>query len=313
MIALDRVGLGTSAIGNLYAELSTAEALSTLDAAWEAGTRYFDTAPHYGAGVAERRLGTFLRDRPRDSFVVSSKVGRLLRPGTGPAEGFAGAAELTRVRDYSADGVYASLAESLERTGLDRFDILFIHDPDDHWDAAVGQAYPALERLRAEGAVRAIGAGMNQARMLTRFVAETDIDCVLVAGRYTLLDRTAGDELLPSCAERGVGVIVGGVFNSGVLADPGPAAHFDYRPAPAGIRARVAALTALCSRYDVALPAAALQFPLRHRAVTSIVVGARTPAEVARNAEHLATEVPSELWTELDAIWRSHEGSPRLR
>jgi aryl-alcohol dehydrogenase-like predicted oxidoreductase len=301
VIALDRVGLGTAAIGGLYAELSDENALSTLDAAWRSGTRFFDTAPHYGAGVAERRLGAFLRDRPREEFVVSSKVGRLLRPGTGPSHGFDGAPELARVRDYSADGVYASLAESLERTGLDRFDVLFIHDPDDHWAEAVGQAYPALERLRAEGAVRAIGAGMNQAEMLTRFVAETDLDCVLVAGRYTLLDRTAADELLPLCAKRGVGVIVGGVFNSGVLADPGPDAHFDYGPVPADVRARVSALAAACARHGVALPAAALQFPLRHHAVTSIVVGARTPAEVAQNADHLATGIPSALWAELDA------------
>lgn len=279
-------GLGTSAIGGLYEDLDDRTARATLEAAWAAGTRYFDTAPHYGAGVAERRLGSFLRDLPRAEFTVSTKVGRLLRDGE-------------RVRDYSADGVYASLAESLERTGLDRFDTLFIHDPDDHWAEAVGAAYPALEKLRAQGAVRSIGAGMNQAEMLTRFVRETDIDCVLVAGRYSLLDRSAAAELLPACEARGVDVVVGGVFNSGVLAAPGPDAHYDYRPVPPDVRQRVDALAASCARHGVPLPAAAVQFPLRHKAVTSIVIGARTPEEVTQNAAYLDVAIPEALWAEL--------------
>ncbi|MFI5610040.1 aldo/keto reductase [Amycolatopsis sp. NPDC051903] len=284
------VGLGTAAIAGLYEDVGETTARATLEAAWATGIRYFDTAPHYGAGIAERRLGAFLRDKPRDEVVVSSKVGRLLRPGDGG---------LVRVRDYSADGVYASLAESLARTGLDRFDTLFIHDPDDHWEDAVGAAYPALARLRAEGAVRRIGVGMNQAGMLTRFVAETDLDCVLVAGRYTLLDRTAAAELLPSCAARGVEVVAGGVFNSGVLADPGPGAHFDYRPVPPDVRAKVDALAAACARHGVPLPAAAVQFPLRHKAITTLVIGARTPDEVEQNAAHLTTPIPAALWSEL--------------
>ncbi|HYQ68195.1 aldo/keto reductase [Actinophytocola sp.] len=296
------IGLGTAAIGGLYEELDDATALATLESAWSAGIRYFDTAPHYGVGVAERRLGAFLRRKPRHEFTVSTKVGRLLRPGTGGTEGFPGATELVRVRDYSAAGVHASLAESLERTGLARFDTLFIHDPDDYWDEAVGAAYPALARLRAEGAVGRIGVGMNQAGMLARFVAETDIDRVLVAGRYTLLDRSAAAELLPLCASRGVEVVVGGVFNSGVLATPGPDAHFDYQPAPPVVRQRVALLADACARHGVALPAAALQFPLRHHAVTSVVTGARTPAEVEANAVHLATEIPDRLWAELDEV-----------
>lgn len=299
MTPLDRTGLGTSAIGGLYEELDNATAQATLEAAWQVGTRYFDTAPHYGAGVAERRLGEFLRGKPRAEFTVSSKVGRLLRPGTGAREGFPADTELVRVRDYSADGVYTSLAESLDRTGLDRFDTLFIHDPDDHWADAVGAAYPALAKLRAEGAVRSIGVGMNQAAMLARFVAETDIDCVLVAGRYTLLDRSAEAELLPLCEARGVDVVVGGVFNSGVLAAPDQNAHFDYRPAPPEVRARVAALAATCARHGVALPAAAVQFPLQHKAVTSVVIGARTAEEVEQNAAHLAADIPDALWEEL--------------
>lgn len=287
------VGLGTSAIGGLYEDLGDAAARATLEAAWAAGTRYFDTAPHYGAGLAERRLGAFLRDKPRAEFTVSSKVGRLLRSGE---DG------LVRVRDYSADGVYTSLAESLDRTGLDRFDTLFIHDPDDFWETAVGAAYPALARLRDEGAVRRIGVGMNEPKMPSRFVAETDLDCVLIAGRYTLLDRSAAVELLPLCETRGVDVIAGGVFNSGVLADPGPDARFDYLPVPPDVRAAVEALAAACARHGVALPAAALQFPLRHKAVTALVIGARTPAEVEQNAAHLTTAIPDALWSEIDAL-----------
>ncbi|WP_312871796.1 aldo/keto reductase [Amycolatopsis acididurans] len=283
---LPEIGLGTSAIGGLYTELDDETAAQTLRAAWESGTHYFDTAPHYGAGVAERRLGEFLKDVPREQCIVSTKVGRLLRGET-------------RIRDYSAEGVYRSLAESLERTGLDRFDILLIHDPDDHWDQAVGEAYPALARLRDEGAVRAIGAGMNQSEMLARFVTETDMDFVLVAGRYTLLDRGAAETLFPLCLERGVGVIAGGVFNSGVLADPGPDAHFDYRPVPREIRARVDRLAAACAAHDVPLPAAALQFPLRHKAVSSVVIGAGTPREVAANAEYAELDIPESLWAEL--------------
>lgn len=298
-LKLSRVGFGTSAIGGLYTAMTDESAAETLGAAWTEGTRYFDTAPHYGAGLAERRLGSFLAGK--GDFVVSTKVGRLLRPG--PAadgdEGFYGAPPLVRVRDYSADGVYRSLAESLERSGLDSFDILFIHDPDDHWEQAVGEAYPALARLRAQGAVKAIGVGMNQSAMLARFVAETDVDCVLVAGRYTLLDRDAELELLPLCVERGVGVIVGGVFNSGILARPDPDARFDYAPAPPAVRRRVTELARTCTAYGVPLATAALRFPLRHKAVTSVLIGARTPAEVAENSAALAMDIPEELWAHL--------------
>ncbi|HET6500418.1 MAG TPA: aldo/keto reductase [Amycolatopsis sp.] len=298
-LEVTRLGFGTAAIGGLYSALSDEAAAQTLAAASASGIRYFDTAPHYGAGLAERRLGSFLGGQ-RD-FVVSTKVGRLLRPGevADGHEGFHGAPPLIRVRDYTADGIYRSLAESLDRTGLDAFDILLIHDPDDYWEQAVGEAYPALARLRDEGAVKAIGAGMNQSAMLSRFVAETDIDCVLIAGRYTLLDREAEEDLLPRCADRGVGVIVGGVFNSGILADPGSRATFDYEPAPPAVRRRVAELAETCARHGVPLAAAALQFPLRHKAVSSVLVGARTPAEVAESVAGLAVDIPEELWAQL--------------
>ncbi|HST65908.1 MAG TPA: aldo/keto reductase [Mycobacteriales bacterium] len=301
-VPVDRIGFGGAAIGGLYEPVGEQQAAGTLAAAWSAGTRFFDTAPHYGAGLAERRLGAFLRTRPRDDYVVSTKVGRLLEPTDGPGEPdvFRGAPALVRRRDYSADGVRRSVAASLERTGLDRFDVLLIHDPDEHWEQALSGAYPALERMRAEGTVRAIGAGMNQTAMLVRFVRETDVDCVLVAGRYSLLDRSAAAELLPLCQQRGVGVLVGGVFNSGILAAPGPDATYDYRPAPAAVLDRAVALRDRCAAYGVPLAAAALQFPLRHPAVTGIVVGARSAAEVEANAALATLPVPAELWAELD-------------
>jgi aryl-alcohol dehydrogenase-like predicted oxidoreductase len=297
------MGFGAAAIGGLFAAVSADQAAATLDAAWATGIRYFDTAPHYGTGLAERRLGGFLRGQPRHEFTVSTKVGRLLVPGDGRADpdGFHGDPGLVRHRDYSAEGVYRSLADSLERSGLDRFDVLLIHDPDEHWQDARTGAYPALDRLRSEGAVRAVGVGMNQTSMLARFVRETEVDCVLVAGRYSLLDRSAADELLPLCRERGVGVLVGGVFNSGVLADPGPGATFDYAPVPGPVLERALALRGRCTAHGVPLAAAALQFPLRHPAVTGILVGARGPAEIAANDQLATLPIPAALWAELGA------------
>jgi D-threo-aldose 1-dehydrogenase len=308
-VEVTRVGLGTGPLGGLFAAVSDAQATAALAAAWEAGIRYFDTAPHYGAGVAEARLGAFLGSGspPRAEAVVSTKVGRLLRPDPAsdpasgvPQDGFHGVPPMIRVRDYSADGVRRSLAESLERSALDAFDIVFIHDPDDHWEEAIGHAYPALAALREEGAVRAIGVGMNQSAMLTRFVAETDLDCVLVAGRYSLLDRTAATDLLPLCAERGVSVLVGGVFNSGVLADPRPGAAFDYTPAGPELLERAREMAHRCAAHGVPLAAAALQFPLRHPAVTGVLVGARSAREVTENAAHAATVIPEALWEQLE-------------
>jgi D-threo-aldose 1-dehydrogenase len=303
---VSRIGLGTAPLAGLFSAVGDEQATATLDAAWTAGLRYFDTAPHYGAGLAERRLGTFLADtgRPRAEFTVSTKVGRLLVPGDAALgdEAFHGERGLVRVRDYSAEGVYRSLAESLERSGLEAFDTVLIHDPDDHWEEAVTGAYPALARLRDQGAVRAIGAGMNQTAMLTRFVTETDLDCVLVAGRYSLLDRSAAEVLLPLCAEREVGVLVGGVFNSGILADPSPGATYDYAPASDDVLRRARSLAERCAAHGVPLAAAALQFPLRHPAVTGVVLGARSPLEVTENIAHAAAKIPAELWAELDAL-----------
>ncbi|WP_244943305.1 aldo/keto reductase, partial [Streptomyces inhibens] len=235
-VPVTALGFGAAALAGLYTPVSEETAAATVEAAWDVGIRCYDTAPHYGLGLSERRLGEALRTKPRDSYTLSTKVGRLLEPHTGGgddlAHGFAVAATHRRVWDFSADGVRRSLEDSLTRLGLDRIDIALLHDPDDHEEQAFREAYPALERLRAEGVVRAIGAGMNEAAMLTRFVTDTDVDAVLCAGRYTLLEQPALDQLLPAAAARGKSVIIGGVFNSGLLADPKPGATYNYAKAP---------------------------------------------------------------------------------
>ncbi|MGW7299914.1 aldo/keto reductase [Streptomyces sp. NPDC054829] len=303
---MTRLGLGAAALGNLYTEVTEEEAHAAVDAAWEAGIRYFDTAPHYGLGLSERRLGTALRDRPREQYRISTKVGRRLEPsargGDDRAHGFAVPATHHRVWDFTADGIRRTLDAGLERLGLDRVDLVYLHDPDDHAEVAFREGYPALERLRSEGVVGAIGAGMNQAGMLTRFVRDTDVDTVLCAGRYTLLDRTALDELLPAAQERGVSVVIGGPFNSGLLADPGPGATYNYTRAPAELVDRALRMRRLAERHGISLRAAALAFCASHPAVTDVLVGARSAAEVRDCAEQFATPVPDAFWQELDRI-----------
>ena len=299
-----RLVFGGAPIGGLFAPVDEDAALATLQAAWDAGIRAFDTAPHYGVGLSERRIGRFLAGRPRGDYVLSTKVGRLLEPADGDvdgAEGYYGTPRLTRVRDYSRDGVLASLEASLGRLGVDRVDIALIHDPDEHGPEALDGAYPALAGLRAEGVVGAVGVGMNQAEMLEWFLPRADLDCVLVAGRYTLLDTRAAVSLFPECQRRGVSVLAAGVFNSGVLADPGPGATYDYLPAPADVTERARRIGAACARHGVPIGAAALQFVLRHPAVTAAVVGARSPAEIATDAGYLARDVPDALLRELAA------------
>ncbi|SEE10834.1 aldo/keto reductase [Streptomyces sp. TLI_105] len=309
------LSLGAAPLGNLFRPVTDEDAAATVDAAWAAGIRTFDTAPHYGLGLSERRLGAALRGRPRDEYVVSTKVGRLLRPrpvatGDDLANGFAVPATHERVWDFTADGVRRSLESSLERLGLDRIDIVYLHDPDDHAEQALAEAYPALERLRAEGMVGAIGVGMNQAELLTHFVRDSDIDTVLLAGRYTLLDQRGLTELLPLAAERGVGVVVGGVFNSGLLADPRPGATFDYTTARDAMVARALELQAVCERHGVPLRAAALRFPFGHPAVASVLVGARNAAEVQDASAVLHRPVPAALWKELKALGLLAPGVP---
>ena len=300
-LRITELAFGGAPIGNLFTAVDDAAAAETIDAAWTGGIRTFDTAPHYGLGLSERRLGAALARRPRSEYVISTKVGRLLEdaPLGHDPEGFAVAARARRVFDFSADGVRRSLEGSLDRLGLDRVDIALIHDPDDHGEQALREAYPALEQLRAEGCVQAIGVGMNQTTMLNRFVTDTDVDVVLVAGRYSLLDQSAAVSLLPTALERGVGVIVGGVFNSGLLAAPAAGATYDYKAAPDALIARAQDLAALCARFGVPLRAAAARFPLRHSAVASVLIGARSAAEITDAIDLRVTEIPAELWTAL--------------
>jgi D-threo-aldose 1-dehydrogenase len=350
-LRVSALALGTAPLGNLFAPVAEEDAAATIRAALAAGLTYVDTAPHYGLGLAERRVGRVLAEWRRDgvargpggtraaappavargsggmrgsappgpaagvlggmrgaappAIVVSTKVGRLVRsltPGeTVDPEGFAGEPPGKRVWDFSRDGVRRSLEESLERLGLDRVGIVLVHDPDDHEREAYEQAFPALTELRDQGAVRAIGAGMNQAEMLTRFVRDLDLDLVLVAGRYSLLDQRALAELLPTCAARGTAVVVGGVFNSGLLADPRPGATFDYAPAPPELVDRAVRLAEACARHGVPLRTAALAFPFGHPAVTSVLVGARSAAEVEDAVAAFERPVPGELWAELVA------------
>jgi D-threo-aldose 1-dehydrogenase len=317
-VRVTALGFGGAPIGNLYRAVEEETAAGAVSAAWRAGVRFFDTAPHYGLGLSEQRLGRALAARPRDDFVVSTKVGRVLVRTAGggmDTEGFEVPAGHRRVWDFSADGVRRSLAASLGRLGLARVDVALLHDPDDHWREALEQAYPALHELRAAGTVGAIGAGMNQWRVLADLVRHTDLDVVLLAGRYTLLDQSALDVLLPLCERHGVSVIAAGVFNSGLLATAAPRqdATYDYAPGPPELIERARRIAAVCGRHGVSLPQAALAFPTGHPAVTSVLVGMRSAAEVAANVDLAATPVPAELWAELisDGLLRPDAPIPR--
>jgi D-threo-aldose 1-dehydrogenase len=316
-LTVSRLAIGTNPLGNLYAAVDDAVAEGAITAAYDAGVRYFDTAPLYGYGLAEERLGRALAGLPRDFLVVSTKIGRTLGSGTPPPEPggvlvaddgthlFRDAPQRYPTFDYSEEGVRRSLSESLERLGLDRVDIVYIHDPDDHYEEAVEGAYRALERMRGEGVVTAIGVGMNQSEMLARFARETDIDCLMLAGRYSLLDQSAAEELFPLCLERGISIMLGGVYNGGILADPA-LTMYDYRPADEEIRRRVATIARICARHGVATPAAALRFAYGHPAVTSVVLGVRSPQELEENLRHMSSAIPQSLWDELAAAGMKH-------
>jgi D-threo-aldose 1-dehydrogenase len=311
-VVVSELGFGAAPIGNLYTAIDDDTARATVDAAWAAGIRYFDTAPHYGLGLSERRLGAALAGHDRDQFSVSTKVGRLLVPNRTPtgsdlgAGGFAVPDDLVRTYDYSRDGVHRSLETSLSRLGLDRVDIVYIHDPEDHMAAAINQAVPALIELRDQGVVAAIGVGMNLVAPLLRFAEESDIDAIMVAGRWTLIDRTA-QPLLDRCQERGIAVVAAAPFNSGLLAQPRPPddAHFDYGPAPADVLAGARALAIACEQHAVTLPHAAVQFPLRHESVACVVTGMRTSDQVRHDIAWATDPLPERLWPALECI-RTH-------
>jgi D-threo-aldose 1-dehydrogenase len=303
-LALTELGAGVAQFGNLNRETTDEESAAAVNAAWDSGIRYFDTAPHYGLGLSERRLGAALRDRPRDAYVLSTKVGRLLVPSPETAgsldDGFIVPADHRREWDFSRDGIRRSIEQSLKRLGLDRIDIAYLHDPDEHHDEAI-EGMRALIEMRDEGLLGAVGLGMNQSAMPAEFVRRFDVDVVMIAGRYTLLEQPALADLLPLALERGVGVVAAAVYNSGLLSSDvvDPSASYNYRPAPPELVARAQRLAETCARHGITLPAAAVQFPLRHPAVVSVVVGTRTAAHVASTMSRYSADIPESLWTDL--------------
>lgn len=303
--AVSVLGFGGASIGNLYRATTVEEAATAVEEAWAGGIRYFDTAPHYGLGLSERRLGAALREKNRDDFVLSTKVGRLLVPNATPqgsdldAGGFDVRDDLVRRFDYSRDGVLRSIEGSMQRLGLDRIDIGYVHDPENHMDDAISQALPALCELRDQGVIGAVGAGMNYVEPLRRIVADADVDVIMVAGRWTLLDRS-GATLLEDCADREVAVVAAAPFNSGLLSRPFPVGgKFDYADAAAETIAQAQQLAKLCADNSVELPAAAVQFPLREQAVVSVVSGMRTPAQVSQTVSRFWAPIPDELWQQV--------------
>jgi D-threo-aldose 1-dehydrogenase len=304
-VDVTELGFGASVIGNLHRVTPAEDAAAAIEAAWDTGIRYFDTAPHYGLGLSEQRLGAVLRDRPREQYVVSSKVGRLLVPNEQPrgvdSEGFVVRDDLRRQWDFSRDGVLRSIDATLERTGLDRLDIVYAHDPDDHWRQAADEALPALADLRDQGVIGAIGAGMNQSAMLARFLRETAADVVMLAGRYTLLDQSALDDVLPAARELGKSVVAVGVFNSGLLSRDRPAEgmKYDYQDAPPALVARARTIADVCEAHGTTLPAAAIAFPHTHPSIINVTLGMRTAEQVGRNVELHDQRVPDALWDDL--------------
>ncbi len=305
--ALRGLGFGAAQLGNLYRAVDDETAADAVAAAWEEGIRYFDTAPHYGLGLSERRVGAALAGMPRDEYVLSTKVGRLVVPNPEPTptdmdNGFEVPGDHTRVRDYTRDGVLRSLEESLGRLGTDRVDIVYIHDPEeptDRFDEALAGAVPALRQLKDEGVIGAWGVGSKDVPILRRFVTEAEPDVLMVAGRYTLLEQDPG--LMRDCVDHGVRIVAVGVFNSGILSNPHAeaGAKYDYADAPAALIDRANAIAGVCEEYGVSLPQAALAFPLRHEAVVNVCVGMRSRDHVQRNADLTRDPVPEELWSEL--------------
>jgi len=313
-LTLPRMGFGGAPLGNLFNPVSEDEARTVLAAAWNAGLRYFDTAPLYGHGLSEQRIGAALREHDRDTFQISTKVGRLLEPSTQThsADGsYVDTLPLQPRYDYSYDGAMRSVEQSLLRLGMDHVDILFIHDIDvmthgkeqsRRYDDAMKGNYKALEKLRASGAVKAIGLGVNEWEVCAQALQDADFDCFLLAGQYSLLKQDALESFLPACEARNVSVIIGGPFNSGILASgPVPGARYFYKPAPPEILDRTRQLQETCAEHEVPLPAAALQFPLHHKAVASVIPGARSQAELQENLSLLDYPIPSALWDDLKA------------
>jgi D-threo-aldose 1-dehydrogenase len=310
------LGFGGAPLGDLYERLDEGRAIGTVESAHRAGMNLFDTSPHYGNGLSELRFGAALRRFPRDSYVLSTKVGRRMNPRVAGSSvggpGFAGGVPHASIVDYSYDGTMRSFEQSLLRLGLDRIDILLLHDvdvwthgpemADQRFREAMEGSYKAVHELRSQGVIKAVGLGLNESDTTVRFVKAGDFDCVLLAGRYSLLHQDALDEFLPLAEQKGIGVILGGVYNSGILATGAkPGAHFNYRPAPPEVMDKVARIERVCDAHGVPIAVAALQFALGAPAVASVILGGVSPEEVERNMTAIRTEVPAALWSDLKA------------
>ena len=303
-LQIPEFGIGTSPFGGLFASVSESAVADVISTSMELGLNYFDTAPHYGMGSAEVRLGRNINHLPRSSFVVSTKVGRLIVPSEKADDpGWENStAAVERIFDFSAAGIERSFLESLERLKMESVEMVFIHDPDGTADQAISEAYPVLERLRAEGIVKTIGIGITSNEIPTRFINETDIDVVLIALKYTLLDQSAAIELLPTALKKGVSVIAGGVFNSGILTNPKAGATFNYEPASPEVLARAQKIEKFFLDRGVSLAQAALQFPMQHPAISAILVGCRSADEVTTNVALYNREIDSHIWSEFDTF-----------
>ena len=306
-LQIPEFGIGTSPFGGLFASVSESAVADVISTSMEMGLNYFDTAPHYGMGSAEVRLGRNINHLPRSSFIVSTKVGRLIVPSEKADDpGWENStAAVERIFDFSAAGIERSLLESLERLKMESVEMVFIHDPDGAADQAISEAYPVLERLRAEGIVKTIGIGITSNEIPTRFINETDIDVVLIALKYTLLDQSAAIELLPTALKKGVSVIAGGVFNSGILTNPKSDATFNYEPASPEVLARAQKIEKFFVDRGVSLAQAALQFPMQHPAISAILVGCRSADEVTTNVALYNREIDSHIWREFDTFLQS--------
>ncbi|MEE2657768.1 MAG: aldo/keto reductase [Candidatus Latescibacterota bacterium] len=315
-LEVTQLGLGCAALGGLYGDIPDEQAHDVVRRALDHGLNLFDTAPLYGSGKSEIRVGNMLREVPREEFVLCTKVGRVLDP-VSPDDGDRGQdiydnpPPLKPIFDFSHDGVMRSVEESLNRLGLDHVDVLHIHDPDDHWKDAISGAYPAIAELRSQGVIAGVSAGMNQSEMLARFAREGDFDCFLLAGRYSLLEQGALDELFPLCEQKNIGILAGGTYNSGILAKGAQAgAKYNYSDAPDEIIQEARRLEKIAECHDVNLKAAASQFPLAHPVVTAIIPGTRQPDRVTENFDLLKVEIPGEFWADLRANGLIREEAP---
>lgn len=325
-VQLSALGLGTAGLGDLFEQVPEQDAQAVMDAAWNAGCRYFDTSPFYGHGQSEIRVGRGLYARPRGDFALSTKVGRLFRRPADPIsfrpDGWVGALPFKLTFDYSYSGIMRSVEDSYMRLGMTQIDMLLIHDLDtwfhpdpdtlaDHRKALLSSGWKALEELKRSGIVKAVGAGLNDRQTMTWFLDHLEVDFFLLALRYTLLDNDILDLELPRCEAANIGIVIGGAFNSGILATgPVPGAKFNYEPAPPEIMAKVTRIQEVCHRHDTSMVAAALQFPAFHPSVASVIPGALKPDHVAANTAAFDATIPSDLWAELKAEGLLRQDAP---